>query len=214
MSWVRNLKHDYGDFQIEIPAWEILDQGVTSLWGASGAGKTSVFRLLLGLDRAAKGFSWDFNGVDLAKLSTPDRKLGVVFQTLELFPHLSAKENILFAAESRAISRSDSDAHLRELVKVLSLESCLDRRASFLSGGERQRVALARALIGRPRILFLDEPFSAMDSGLRSEARNLVRRAIENEGLPTVLITHDRDDLEAFGGKVSEIQRGRIIKEF
>ena len=214
MSWVRNLKHDYSDFRIEIPEWEILDQGVTSLWGPSGAGKTSVFRLLLGLDRAANGFSWDFGGVDLAKLSTPQRKLGVVFQTLELFPHMSAQENILFAAESRAISRTDADKHLRELISVLSLESCLGRRASVLSGGERQRVALARALIGRPRLLFLDEPFSAMDSGLRGEARNLVRRAIENEGLPTVLITHDREDLEAFGGKVSEIQNGRIIREF
>lgn len=212
MSWVRNLKHDYGDFKIDIPEWEILDQGVTSLWGASGAGKTSVFRLLLGLDRA-EGFSWEFKGLDLARLPTPERRLGVVFQTLELFPHMTARGNIRFAADARKIPEAEAEQHLRELVRVLGLESCLDRKAAVLSGGEKQRVALARALIGKPRVLFLDEPFSALDADLRNEARALVKRAIEQEGIPTVLITHDRQDLEAFGGKVSEIRDGRIVNE-
>lgn len=213
MSWVRNLKHDYGDFRIDIPEWEILDRGVTALWGPSGSGKTSVFRLLLGLERA-QGFSWDFQGVDLAQLPTPQRRLGVVFQTLELFPHMSARENIRFAAEARKISADETVAHLNDLAKTLGLEAVLERKASVLSGGEKQRVALARALIGRPRVLFLDEPFSALDADLRKEARMLVKRAIENEKIPTVLITHDRQDLEAFGGKVSEIRDGRIIREF
>ena len=82
MSLVKNLKVNYGDFRIEIPSWEILDDGVTALWGPSGAGKTSVFRLLLGIERAEPGFRWDFHGVDLAALSTPDRRLGVVFKSL------------------------------------------------------------------------------------------------------------------------------------
>lgn len=210
---MRNLRHDYGDFLIEIPHWEILDQGVTSLWGSSGAGKTSVFRLLLGLEKPEAGFSWVFHGVDLARLSVPERRLGVVFQTLELFPHMNARENILFAAEARRIPQAEADKHLSELVETLSLESCLARRASVLSGGEKQRVALARALIGNPRILFLDEPFSALDANLRTEARALVKRAIEKEKIPTVLITHDEEDIKAFGGKMSEIKNGRIIGE-
>jgi ABC-type sugar transport system ATPase subunit len=214
VSWVRGLKYDYGDFRVDIPQWEILDHGVTSLWGLSGSGKTSVFRLLLGLDRPEAGFSWEFAGVDLAKLPTPDRKLGVVFQTLELFPFMSARENILFAAEARKISLDETEKHLEELARVLNLKSFLDRRASLLSGGERQRVALARALIGQPRILFLDEPFSALDADLRAEARSLVKDAIEREKIPTVLISHDKQDLAAFGGKVSEIRDGRIVREF
>jgi ABC-type sulfate/molybdate transport systems ATPase subunit len=210
VSWVRQLKRDYGDFSIEIPEWEILDQGVTALWGPSGAGKTSVFRLLLGLDRAEPGFSWKFQETDLAQLSTPDRRLGVVFQSFELFPHLSAEANIRFAAESRRIDRVESEKHLKELTERLSLGHCLGRRAGLLSGGEKQRVALARALMGRPRLLFLDEPFSALDSELRAEARSLVKTAIAEEKIPTLLITHDQEDLDAFGGKVTRIKAGRI----
>lgn len=208
MSWVKNLRADYGDFRIEIPSWKILDEGVTALWGPSGAGKTSVFRLLLGLDKAEPGFTWEFRGEDLAALPTPQRRLGVVFQSLELFPHMTARENILFAAEARKLG--DVSEHFNALVSRLSLGSFLERRASVLSGGERQRVALARALIGRPRLLFLDEPFSALDADLRAGARELVRSAIKAEGLPTVLITHDRTDIDALATKITEIHDGRI----
>lgn len=210
MSWVRNLKFDYGDFKIDIPEWEILDQGVTALWGPSGAGKTSVFRLLLGLDRPEPGFTWKFGAIDLAELSTPERRLGVVFQTLELFPHMTARENIWFAVEARGIARDRAEAHLSSLVETLALGSFLDRRASVLSGGERQRVAIARALIGEPRLLFLDEPFSALDAGLRSEARSLVKRVIEREKIPTVLITHDPEDLGVLATRVTKIHDGRL----
>jgi sulfate transport system ATP-binding protein/putative spermidine/putrescine transport system ATP-binding protein len=205
---VKNLRADYGDFRIDIPSWEILDDGVTALWGPSGAGKTSVFRLLLGLDRAEPGFTWDFRGVDLASLATPQRKLGVVFQSLELFPHMTARQNILFAADARGLG--DVSGHLRSLVSTLGLEPVLERRASVLSGGERQRVALARALIGKPRLLFLDEPFSALDADLKDEARALVRSAIEEEKIPTVLITHDRTDLDVLATRVTEIRNGKI----
>lgn len=210
MSLVRNLRHDYGDFRIEIPELELLDKGVTSLWGASGAGKTSVFRLLLGLDRPEPGFSWTFKGVDLAALPTPERRLGVVFQTLELFPHMTARENAEFAARARKIPSDEAKRTLEELTAVLGLAPFLDRKAALLSGGERQRVALARALMGQPRILFLDEPFSALDADLRIEARRLVKGALDRLECPAVLITHDRQDLEAFGGKVCEMSHGNI----
>lgn len=213
MSWVKNLKRDYGDFLLDIPEWEIFDEGITALWGPSGSGKTTVFRLLLGLDRPDPGFSWVIDGVDLAQLPTPDRRLGVVFQTFELFPHMTAEENIRFAAESRRLPKSDYANHLEELVETLGLGTCLNRLASVLSGGEKQRVALARALIARPRVLFLDEPFSSLDAHLRSEARGLVRRVLERERIPAVLVTHDRDDLSVFSGKVSEIAAGRIVRE-
>src|SRR5690606_35874023 len=112
MSLVEGLIRDYGDFKIEIPRWEIPDLGVTALWGPSGSGKTSVFRLLIGLEPCPT-LAWTFAGEDLAKLSPPARRLGVVFQNLELFPHMTAEENVLFAARARGIPSKDAVSRLR-----------------------------------------------------------------------------------------------------
>lgn len=212
MSLVENLLKNYGDFKIDIPSWEILDQGVTVLWGPSGSGKTSVFRLLIGLE-AAQNFRWNFQGHDLAKMAVPQRRLGVVFQTLDLFPHMTAEENILFAAKAREIPLEEAYAKLKELAQVLKMTEFLNREVRVLSGGEKQRVAIARALSGNPRLLLLDEPFSALDQDLRQESRNLIKRVIEKEKIPTVLVTHDPLDIEVLGNKVSTIKNGMIVEE-
>ena len=210
MSLVKNLKQDYGDFVIDIPHWEILDHGVTALWGPSGSGKTSVFRTMIGLEPCPT-LSWIFNDVDLAKLSVPERKLGVVFQSLELFPHMSALSNILFAAQSRKVDPSRSKILLDKLVNDLHLEGCLRKKAHVLSGGEAQRVALARALIGEPRFLFLDEPFSGLDSELKEGARQLVRKLINEFSIPTLLITHDAEDVEFLAHSTVKIRKGKFV---
>ncbi|WII70724.1 ATP-binding cassette domain-containing protein [Bdellovibrio sp. 22V] len=210
MSFVENLNRDYGDFKLDIESWEILDEGVTVLWGPSGSGKTSVFRILLGLE-ACPGMRWNFQGVDLAKMKTPQRRLGVVFQTLDLFPHLSAEENILFAARARDVEAKKAADRLKELTEILQMGSFLKRPASVLSGGEKQRVAIARALMGEPRLLLLDEPFSALDQELREESRKLVQQVIATEKIPTLLVTHDQRDVEALADKVTKIRDGRLV---
>lgn len=211
MSLVENLRHDYGDFKLEIPKWEILDSGVTALCGPSGSGKTSVFRMLLGLEKNPN-FSWTFNGQDLAKLKTPARRLGVVFQSYDLFPHMTAKENILFAAKARKVPQERALKRLAELSLTLKMDSFLDRKASLCSGGEKQRIALARAIIGEPQILLLDEPFSALDANLRQESRKLVKDLIEKEKIPTVLVTHDKEDVDFLANKVTYIHNGTITE--
>jgi ABC-type sugar transport system ATPase subunit len=212
VSLVENLRHDYGDFKIDIPSWEILDSGVTALCGPSGSGKTSVFRMLLGLEKNL-AFSWTFKGEDLAKLKTPERKLGVVFQSYDLFPHMSARENIFFAAKARKVPTERAEKRLKELAQTLKMDSFLDRKASLCSGGEKQRIALARAIIGEPQILLLDEPFSALDSHLRQESRKLVKDLIEKEKIPTILVTHDKDDVDFLANKVTYIENGSLTNE-
>ena len=212
MSFVENLRLEYGDFKIDIPQWEILDQGVTVLSGPSGSGKTSVFRALLGLETSPT-MKWSFAGQDLARLKTPQRRLGVVFQTLDLFPHMTAKENILFAARAREVNQEKARGRLKDLAQILKMESFLDRQAGVLSGGERQRVAIARAIMGEPRLLLLDEPFSALDQELREESRKLVRSVIDSENIPTLLVTHDQKDVDILANKVSFIRQGKIIEE-
>lgn len=210
MSYVENLHRDYGDFKLDIDSWEILDEGVTVLWGPSGSGKTSVFRILLGLE-PCPGMKWTFQGVDLAKLKTPQRRLGVVFQTLDLFPHMTAEENILFAARARDVNPQKVAARMKELTEVMQMQSFLQRKAAILSGGEKQRVAIARAIIGEPRLLLLDEPFSALDQELREESRKVVKRVIEVEKIPTLLVTHDQRDVEVLGNKVTTLWQGKIV---
>lgn len=211
MSLIKNLYKNYGDFKIEINEWQIADEGVSALWGPSGSGKTSIFRILIGLEPCA-GWSWQFGNEDLAQLPPPARRLGVVFQNYDLFPHLTAKENILFAAEARKIPFPVATEKFNELVDKLNLPSCLNRRAQVLSGGEKQRVALARALIGQPRMLLLDEPFSALDEAVKHEARQLVKNIIEQEKIPTLLISHDKSDIDFLSGKVFQILNGKKVE--
>ena len=209
MSRVSHLIREYeGGFKINIPDWEISDHGITALWGPSGSGKTSVFRLLIGLE-PCPALEWNFGAEDLAQMSIPQRRLGVVFQTLELFPHMTAEENILFAARARSVA--DAPARLAELAADLRITHCLKRKAALLSGGEAQRVALARAVIAHPRFLFLDEPFSSLDAELRVEARALVRKVIDKLAIPTLLITHDEGDLQALATSVVKIRDGRLV---
>ena len=210
MSVVENLVKDYGDFKIDIPRWEIAEQGITALWGPSGSGKTSVFRLLIGLEPCPH-LVWTVDGVNLAELDPSERRLGVVFQNLELFPHMTAAENILFAAQARGISAQESRDRMQDLAEELRMTSYLNRKAVVLSGGEAQRVALARAVVGQPRFLFLDEPFSSLDAQMREEARTLVSRVVKRLKVPTLLVTHDQEDLRALAEHVVKIRDGRLV---
>ena len=210
MSLVEGLVKHYDGFSIEIPRWEIPDQGVTALWGPSGSGKTSVFRLLIGLEPCPT-LSWKFGDVNLAALPVPARELGVLFQALELFPHMTAEENILFAAQARGLAADVTKSRFKELTDDLRMSGYLSRKAHLLSGGEAQRVALARAVIAKPRFLFLDEPFSSLDAELKSEARGVVKRVIEKFKVPTLLITHDEADLSALAEKIVKISNGKLI---
>ena len=212
MSIVLNLNKKYEEFLVKIDRWEILDRGVTALIGPSGSGKTSILRILLGLEECDE-LSWNFNGVDLAKLSPPQRKIGVVFQGYELFPHMTAKQNILFAAEARNISLENRTQKLNSLAERLNIQNILERKSFLLSGGEKQRVAIARAIIGEPRILFLDEPFSALDEELRGQARELVKEILNSENLPALLITHDQRDIAVLADKITQIQYGKVVSE-
>jgi ABC-type sugar transport system ATPase subunit len=210
MSRVENMVRKYDGFTLNIPKWEIPDQGITALSGPSGAGKTTVFRMLMGLE-SCPGLKWIFKGEDLAQLPVPQRNLGVVFQSLELFPHMTAEENILFAAKARAVAPTVAQERLATLAQDLRMQPYLKRKAAILSGGEAQRVALARAVIAQPRFLFLDDPFWFLDAELRAVARALVKRVIEKFQFPTLLITHDEEDIKAMADTVVRIKDGQLV---
>lgn len=210
MSLVEKLIIEYSDFAVRVENWELADTGVTVLWGPSGSGKTSVFRGLLGLENV-KECKWLFASVDLGRLSPAQKNIGVVFQSYDLFPHMSAYENIQFAAEAKNVPKEEFEAQLAGIAKKLRIEAILNKKAPLLSGGEQQRVAMARAVVGKPRMLFLDEPFSALDEELKQESRELVRDFIIEQNIPVLLITHDKRDVDLLADKISEIKNGRIL---
>ncbi len=162
--------------------------------GPSGAGKSTLLRVLAGVERRAMGRievgerTW--LDTDRRVFVEPwDRRVGWVPQGDLLFPHLSVRENLGFAGAERAA--------VEEIADVLSVGPLLDRRPRNLSGGERQRVALGRALLAKPKLLLLDEPFSALDRPLRLDLVRRVRELAEKASMLLVLVSHDEVDAAA-----------------
>ena len=205
---IQNLKKKYSSsFQMDISNLELPDQGVSALVGPSGSGKTSFLRILSGLD-SCPSLEWIFHNQDLSKLSIQERKIAFVFQSLELFPHMSAYENIRFAGTASKVF--DWKKELDFLLDRLNISYCQNQRSDQLSRGEAQRVALARALIIRPRILFLDEPFSSLDEDHRKKALKLVQEMIEHYKIPALLVSHNSEDVRFLAQKVIHIKNGRL----
>ena len=164
-----------------------------AILGPSGSGKSTLLRALAGLEPDAKGRVSFGDEVWLdsnAGIYTPawERRVGWVPQDALLFPHLSLRENLAYAGAG--------PSEVESMAESLLLSDLLDRRPRFLSGGERQRVALGRALLSAPRMLLLDEPFSALDRPLRREIAAMVRAFARDKGTPIVLVSHDEHDAE------------------
>ena len=211
MSLIKNLFYKVGDFKLDIPEWSFSDKGVTGLTGVSGSGKTTVLKILCGLIPCPKLF-WEFQKKNLAELPPPERHLGVCFQDLRLFPHWTARQNILFALKARGFSFWEKEKDFWEIIDFLELKKSLDLFVEDLSGGERQRTALARALILRPRLLLLDEPFSYLDEQNRERARNLTSEIIKKYSVPLLLISHDRKDIQKLASEEFYLKQGKISK--
>ncbi|MEE8146494.1 MAG: ATP-binding cassette domain-containing protein [Longimicrobiales bacterium] len=161
--------------------------------GPSGAGKSAFLRVLAGVERRAKGIvlfrgeTWQDSESGVWRPPW-ERGVGWVPQDDLLFPHLSVRENLGYAGGS-AVS-------VEEMAGQLSVDHLLDRRPRYLSGGERQRVALGRALLSSPRLLLLDEPFSALDRPLRREVVEQVSALARERAIPLVLVSHDETDAD------------------
>jgi len=186
--------------------------GITVLFGPSGCGKTTVLRMLSGLERPNAGYI-DLDGThwfrDRSFVPAQKRKVGHVFQEASLFPHLTVASNIAFGL-GRGSARRE---RVVELARRVGLEGLEDRRPSELSGGQKQRVALARALAPRPRLLLLDEPFASLDRPAAEQLRHELRAMLKAEGIPALLVTHDRSDALSLGDRLLRMEAGRIVQE-
>ena len=180
---------------------------VTSVVGPSGSGKSSLLAYLCGiLPAEMQGRGTVYTGdKELTHLAIEQRALGLLFQDSLLFPHLSVRGNLLFGLRARQ-SRAARRQRVSEALASVGLEGFDDRDPATLSGGQKSRVALLRVLLAEPRALLLDEPFSALDDDSRARVRSLVFAEAQRLGLPTLLVTHDREDVAAAGGDVIELR--------
>lgn len=179
-----------GDFELSDISIR-LDKGeIYTLMGPSGSGKTSLLRNISGLDTPDAG-SVSVAGRDVSGIPATGRGIGMIFQDLALFPHMTAFENIAYGLHSLRWSREAIDAKVRELTDMLDITSLLQRYPSQISGGQRQRVALARSVAPSPSLLLLDEPLSSLDQQLRADVRSELKAFARKLGLTMIYVTHD-----------------------
>jgi putative thiamine transport system ATP-binding protein len=183
---------------------------VVTLMGESGAGKSSLLGYLCGT--LAPVFSGSgqvmMDGTDLATLRPEDRRLGILFQDDLLFPHLSVAQNLAFALASHVRSRRERRERIDRALAEAGLTGFGDRDPATLSGGQRARVAVIRVLLSEPRALLLDEPFSKLDASTRQRFREFVFDHLRRWRLPTLMVTHDPDDVAAAAGRVIQLPAG------
>ena len=186
---------------------------VTGLFGASGAGKTSLINMIAGLlkpDRgsiAIDGETLDDTAAGL-HVAAHRRRIGYVFQDARLFPHLDIRRNLDYGRRMNGLAQDS--AHQARIVDMLDIEQLLDRRPGKLSGGERQRVALGRALLARPRLLLLDEPLGSLDEERKAEILPYLMRLRDEANVPMVYVSHDADEMRQLATQVVMLKRGKI----
>ncbi len=208
----KTLGRGDGAFDIEV-ALQIERGSLVALYGPSGAGKTSLLRMLAGLLRPDRGEIWvdgQYWFRQSPRLHWPPQRrgIGLVFQDYALFPHWTARDNLRFA-----LPRGEDPAIVENLLRRMDLWELRDRKPARLSGGQQQRLALARALVPRPKILLLDEPLSALEEGLREELQTYLAEVHRSFGLTTLLVSHDRREVRRLADRVVRMERGRIVAE-
>ncbi len=186
---------------------------VTGLFGASGAGKTSLINMIAGLLKPDRGIiAVDGETLDdtAAHIHVPPyrRRIGYVFQDLRLFPHLNVRQNLDYGRRMNRLA--DDPAQRKRVTDLLDIGHLLDRRPGKLSGGERQRVALGRALLSKPRLLLLDEPLGSLDEERKVEILPYLVRLRDEAGIPMVYVSHDAAELRQLATQIVVLQRGRV----
>ncbi len=207
---VKGVSKRFGDFvalddvSVSIPSGRL-----TALLGPSGGGKSTLLRIIAGLESADTG-NILIEGVDATNLPAQKRNVGFVFQHYAAFKHMSVAKNVAFGLEIRKRPKADVARRVEELLDLVHLSQFAHRLPAQLSGGQRQRMALARALAVEPTVLLLDEPFGALDAKVRKELRDWLRRLHDEVHVTTVFVTHDQEEALEVSDEIVVINEGRV----
>lgn len=192
-----NLKVKEGDF--------------VAITGASGSGKTSLLRAICGLETPNEGQIILDNSIIFNKevsIPTEKRNIGLVIQEKVLFPHLNTRQNIEFGI-SKSKNRSELSS---DIMKKLKIQKLSEKYPHQLSGGESQRVALARSIVMRPKLLLLDEPFSGLDTELKTTIYPVIKTILEENNITCLMVTHDLEEVKALADKLLKLESGKLLE--
>jgi multiple sugar transport system ATP-binding protein len=189
----------------------IADQEFMVLLGASGCGKTTLLRIIAGLESPTRGEVW-IGGRRVDQLPPRERGIAMVFQNYAVFPHLTVYENIAFGLRMRKLPQAEVDVIVKRTAELMHIEQLLKRYSGQLSGGQRQRVAVARALAMEPDVILMDEPLSNLDALLRLEMRAELKGVLANSETTTIYVTHDQVEAMSLADRISVMNEGRIVQ--
>ena len=210
MIRVEQLTARQGDFRLGPVDLDLSSSSYLTILGPSGAGKTLFLETCMGLIAPDSGRVW-LGGKNVTRIAPEQRHISYLPQDLALFPHLNIRENILFGAKRRKLDKDQTKSRLANLLDLLELHSIINRKnVATLSGGERQRVALARALLPEPRLLFLDEPFSALDATIKRQLQVKLREINQRLEVTILHVTHDQEEAFMLGEQIAVMIRGQL----
>ena len=205
-----NLKQIFDAVSIDV-SFSCEKGTMTSIVGASGSGKSTVLRLISGLNKACKEQKLVLDGVDVNALPPAKREIGMVFQSHTLFDHLKVEDNVAYGLISGGMKKKEARKQAADFLKQFKLEGFEKRYPVTLSGGEKQRVSLARTLIMKPKLVLFDEPLSALDAPLRKKLAALIRSLQQTFGFTGIMVTHDINEAKAVSDQIILMKKGHII---
>src|SRR5687767_13548980 len=207
---VIGLSKSFGKTSVlENISFDVAEGEVLVLLGASGSGKTTILRIIAGLEQPLKG-KVVLHGKDVTDLPARERGVGVIFQSYALFPKMTVEKNIGYGLRIRRRRRKQIRETVNELLALVQLEDHRKKYPSQLSGGQQQRVAIARTLAYKPEVLLFDEPFGALDTQTRSHLRREIRALLKKVRVPAIFITHDQEEALELGDRVAVLNQGHI----
>lgn len=212
LSW-RHIHKHFGDKLIaDDLSLDVNDGELIAILGESGSGKSTILNIAAGLVAPDDGSVW-VNEQNITNWAAEKRRLGLMFQDYALLPHLNVWQNVAFGLRMHGVCKKEARQQAYELLAQIGLADLAQQRIQVLSGGERQRVALARALIMQPQGLLLDEPFSALDTSLRSSLQQLTLRLIQQQHCPAVLVTHSPKEAFAMANWICLLHHGKWVQQ-
>ena len=207
---IRSISKKYGAATVlDDVSFDVAEGETIVLLGASGSGKTTILRIIAGLETPDSG-KIILHGRDVSELPARERGVGVIFQSYALFPKMTVAQNIGYGLRLRRKPKREISAQVDELIELVGLNEHREKYPSQISGGQQQRVAIARALAYKPEILLFDEPFSALDAQIRVRLRGEIRALLKQINVPSIFITHDQEEALELGDRIAVLNAAKI----